>query len=1108
MPSKRENREFISMLALLLFCMFILQYVGISNEMPAIVYSNNTQNNHEYSRGLAGQKICIDPGHGGSDPGAVGYGLEEEDVNLDVALRLKDLLIADGATVVMTRTTDTDVSLQARCDIANNNGCNRFVSIHCNAYNGNAYGTETYYHSSLSSSSTAANLANKVNPEVVSHLGTYNRGVKQADYYVLRNTAMPAILVELAFIDNYNDNQKLASESYRQEAARAILHGLQSHYGETPHDPPVEPPAAELDAIYLGSSYNSTMEAGQEYIVWIEYKNNGTATWYPSTSPSTWLGTWNPPNRASVFYPNYNWGNNCRPSSVDYTTSPNSVGRFTFIVRAPAVADNNYTEYWRPIRGDTWFGPTNVFWQIRVRDTISPSPPAINYAPSGYTNDSTPYFDWADGSDVTGISSYLIRIDNEQTPVSPYEYEYTISNTGSASSQHTITNPLSDGIHYYFLYQKDGAGHWSAPAVGNFTVDTTPPTTPIPDDSISSPTSQTTVTFTWTNSVDSLSGLAGYYWKIDNGAETFTTANTVSVALPGEGTYTFYVRAKDNAGNIGEYGTHSVIVSTTAPGANTPVCDILYNSTGTVYWHWLGTPGSVGYYVSVGTSPNSSNIVNDVYTTNTGYTVSDLSNGIYYCRIKAKSASGVIGDYSHPSNGVIVDRTPPTVPSIVLETYPGLGADIDYSESNQYLVSWESAMDFDSGIDVYELQESTSPNSWNTISSNLKVTEFSMVGKDFGKVYRYRVRARNLAGLWSEYSQISDGIAINRLPTVEIGENMQIYSGMQQTLYASSSDPDGLVVNWSWHITGPANSNIDMLFYTQEITFLLNYPGLYNINCIATDNLGGTASDSIFIEVLNRAPIVDLISVNGVQSKPEDLGTVKVKIGKTIEFQCSANDYEDGLVTKYQWDFNGDGNIDAETTDGLSNGYACYTYNNAGTYTVLLHVFDSSSTKTTVTFKIEVGNNDPPKVFVDPIEGEIASDIKISGKASDSDGQVTAVLINFDNGSWQNVVGKTEWYFLWNISKFSDGPHTIYVKAYDGRDYSSIAIIKVVINRTSTSGPSKPDTNSNPSLPDYQYPSETSVNSNKELFDIQFVLFLVFFGGLLFGLGIMIGRKV
>ncbi len=103
----------------------------------------------ELDRILGDRIVCIDPDHGGRDPRALGIDGEgypdEKDFNLDVTLKLRNLLEADGATVVMTRITDEYLSLQERCDIANDNDADIFISIHCNSnHDPTAHGTETY----------------------------------------------------------------------------------------------------------------------------------------------------------------------------------------------------------------------------------------------------------------------------------------------------------------------------------------------------------------------------------------------------------------------------------------------------------------------------------------------------------------------------------------------------------------------------------------------------------------------------------------------------------------------------------------------------------------------------------------------------------------------------------------------------------------------------------------------------------------------------------------------------------------------------------------------------------------------------------------------------
>jgi MYXO-CTERM domain-containing protein len=198
------------------------------------------------SGSAAGQtirRIAIDPGHGGSDPGGVGNGLQEKNIVLDVGRRFRDLLNADtndtgggGRWVaLMTRSTDVFVSLSARASFANNQDADRFMSIHSNAFgSASANGTETF---SFREGTTGAALRNLVQQEMIAAWGLTNRGNKTANFAVLRETAMPAVLHELAFITNTGDAAKLASATERQKAAVAHLRAIQRHFGITPHIP-------------------------------------------------------------------------------------------------------------------------------------------------------------------------------------------------------------------------------------------------------------------------------------------------------------------------------------------------------------------------------------------------------------------------------------------------------------------------------------------------------------------------------------------------------------------------------------------------------------------------------------------------------------------------------------------------------------------------------------------------------------------------------------------------------------------------------------------------------------------------------------------------------
>lgn len=160
--------------------------------------------------------ICIDPGHGGYDPGAVANGLLEKDLNLAVALGLKTLLEHAGIFVIMTRTTDvcpagdtTNLTkdLQARCDIANQANVDLFLSIHTNA--GGGKGAEAYVWPGGTAASFAPELVQELSPLIGIHGEPIkDGGPNGANLYVIKYTGAPAILIELGFIDS-TDAQKL-----------------------------------------------------------------------------------------------------------------------------------------------------------------------------------------------------------------------------------------------------------------------------------------------------------------------------------------------------------------------------------------------------------------------------------------------------------------------------------------------------------------------------------------------------------------------------------------------------------------------------------------------------------------------------------------------------------------------------------------------------------------------------------------------------------------------------------------------------------------------------------------------------------------------------------
>jgi N-acetylmuramoyl-L-alanine amidase len=168
--------------------------------------------------------VAIDAGHGGRDMGATGpTGLLEKDVVLDIAQRVRELLVGAGIRVVMTRETDTFVELTDRPRIARQQGASVFVSIHANASVRPApNGSETYY---LSPQSQV--LAQMVQEEFGRIAGLANRGVRTANFLVLRESDVPAALVEVAYLSNQEEEARLRAAAFRQRLAEAIARGVQ-----------------------------------------------------------------------------------------------------------------------------------------------------------------------------------------------------------------------------------------------------------------------------------------------------------------------------------------------------------------------------------------------------------------------------------------------------------------------------------------------------------------------------------------------------------------------------------------------------------------------------------------------------------------------------------------------------------------------------------------------------------------------------------------------------------------------------------------------------------------------------------------------------------------
>ena len=169
--------------------------------------------------------ICIDPGHGGKDCGTIGpTGLREKDVNLDISIKLKSKLTDAGFKVILTRESDINHSVDEITNFANSNNADLFISVHNNSHpSPDMSGTQTFY---FNQSPGGNFLANYLNAKIIEQIGTINRGVKTANFVVLKNTKMIAALVEGAFMCNPNEEAELKDPNFRDKIATGIYNGI------------------------------------------------------------------------------------------------------------------------------------------------------------------------------------------------------------------------------------------------------------------------------------------------------------------------------------------------------------------------------------------------------------------------------------------------------------------------------------------------------------------------------------------------------------------------------------------------------------------------------------------------------------------------------------------------------------------------------------------------------------------------------------------------------------------------------------------------------------------------------------------------------------------
>lgn len=196
-----------------------LPILSLDQWLDAITATSNEE------RVLSGKTVVLDAGHGGKDNGASANALKEKNINLTIALKVAKTLEEAGAQVILTRDKDITLKREQRYSIASQQKADIFISLHANSGMKQVNGLETFYHHQRDE-----NLANVLQTHLINETSSRNRGVKYGDYYVLRENTVPSALIEMGFLTNFNEANKLMDNTFHDSIAKGIVNGLVDYF--------------------------------------------------------------------------------------------------------------------------------------------------------------------------------------------------------------------------------------------------------------------------------------------------------------------------------------------------------------------------------------------------------------------------------------------------------------------------------------------------------------------------------------------------------------------------------------------------------------------------------------------------------------------------------------------------------------------------------------------------------------------------------------------------------------------------------------------------------------------------------------------------------------
>ncbi|MGI6548599.1 MAG: N-acetylmuramoyl-L-alanine amidase family protein [Syntrophomonadales bacterium] len=227
---KRKRRW--SIIRLCLYFLLLAVACFALAKVAAGLLSTTTDGKHAVvSKGY----IALDPGHGGEgSPGCVYGGLLERDITLELALRIKEKLVKQGYTVIMTREVDETVTLEERAEIVNRSGADLCISFHLNAHDdASVHGIETWFNPDTNSRSSA--LAEYIQQSIVVPTKGKDRGTYSDTTLVMtREVLIPSCLVELGYLSNDKEREKMSTEVYREKIAQGVIDGVEQYFKRYP----------------------------------------------------------------------------------------------------------------------------------------------------------------------------------------------------------------------------------------------------------------------------------------------------------------------------------------------------------------------------------------------------------------------------------------------------------------------------------------------------------------------------------------------------------------------------------------------------------------------------------------------------------------------------------------------------------------------------------------------------------------------------------------------------------------------------------------------------------------------------------------------------------